>query len=212
MTQPRLSIKGPHVVNCNCDYGCPCQFNALPSDGTCRAVVAWKIVEGHFDDIKLDGLTMATTYGWPGAVHEGNGEMQVIIDEKATEDQRNALISIMNGEGAEAGTIMIQIYRSMCSTLHEPIFAPIKLEMDMEARTATLKVDGVIETSVEPIKNPVTGAEHKARIDIPMGKEFNFAEVASGTTKGTGKVSLEFENAHAHFVINEMTSEGPRRV
>jgi hypothetical protein len=37
------SIKGPHFVNCNCDYGCPCQFNALPTYRTCLALVAWQI-------------------------------------------------------------------------------------------------------------------------------------------------------------------------
>ena len=100
------SIKGPHFVNCNCDYGCPCQFNALPTDGTCRAVAAWRIDEGHFGDVKLDGLYAINTYGWPGAVHQGNGEMQSVIDERADEAQRQALIAILQGEGAEPGTTM----------------------------------------------------------------------------------------------------------
>ena len=67
------SIKGPHFVNCNCDYGCPCQFNALPTYRTCLAVVAWQIDEGHFGDVRLDGLCAINTYAWPGAVHEGDG-------------------------------------------------------------------------------------------------------------------------------------------
>ncbi len=31
------AIKGREFANCNCSYGCPCQFNALPTDGTCKA-------------------------------------------------------------------------------------------------------------------------------------------------------------------------------
>jgi hypothetical protein len=31
-------IKGREFVNCNCSYGCPCQFNAPPTHGNCRAV------------------------------------------------------------------------------------------------------------------------------------------------------------------------------
>ena len=58
---------------------------------------------------------------------------------------------------------------------------------------------GVLETIVESLKNPVTGAEHRARIDLPAGKEFRLAEVGSGTTKATGLVPLEFANSHAHF-------------
>lgn len=70
-------------------------------------------------------------------------------------------------------------------------------------------VPDLLETTVEPIKNPVTGAEHRARIDLPMGKGFQFGEVASGTTRATGAVPLRFAGKHAHLVYNAMTSKGP---
>jgi hypothetical protein len=210
MSDSSWSIRGTHFVNCNCDYGCPCQFNALPSDGTCRAVVAWQIDEGHWGDVRLDGLRAVNTYAWPGAVHQGNGEMQSIIDERGNEDQRRALIAVLQGEGAEPGTMMLQIYRAMCPTVHDPLFKPIELTADLDARTAHLVVPGLIETTVEPIKNPVTGADHRAQINLPFGKEFNVAEVASGTTKATGTVPLDFAKSHAHIVYNAMTSSGPR--
>jgi hypothetical protein len=194
------SISGPHVTNCNCAYGCPCQFNAPPTDGTCRAVAAWRIDEGWYDDIRLDGLLAVNTYGWPGAVHMGHGTMQSIIDERANEAQRRALVSILQGEGAEPGTVMLQIYRAMCSDYRPPLFRRITLELDVNARTAVLDVPGLIRTTVEPIRNPVTGAPHRARIDLPEGKEFRLAEVASGTTVATGDVPLEFTKSHAHLV------------
>jgi hypothetical protein len=202
------SIEGPHVVNCNCDYGCPCQYMALPTDGTCKAIVGWRIDKGHYGDTKLDGLLAVNTYSWPGAIHHGNGSLQSIIDERADDAQRKALAAIMQGEGAEPGTIMLQIYRSMCSTYHDPIFKPIELELDMESRTARLSIPGLADTAVEPLKNPVTGVEWRARFDLPMGKEFRIAEVASGTTKATGAVPLEFANSHAHFTDTTMTSGG----
>ncbi|MCZ6843814.1 MAG: DUF1326 domain-containing protein [SAR324 cluster bacterium] len=202
------AIEGPHFINCNCDYGCPCQYVALPTDGTCKAVVGFRIDKGHFGDTKLDGLLAVNTYSWPNAIHEGNGSMQSIIDERADEAQRAALAAIMQGEGADPGSTMLQIYRAMCSTYHDPIFKPIEMTLDMEARTASLSIPGLVETSVEPLKNPVTGAEHRARIDLPMGKEFRIAEVASGTTKATGVVPLEFSKSHAHFADASLTSGG----
>ncbi len=202
------SIEGPHVVNCNCDYGCPCQFVALPTDGTCKAVVAWQIDKGHFGDTRLDGLYAINTYSWPGAIHHGNGSMQSIIDERADEAQRQALQAIMQGEGAEPGTVMLQIYRAMCTTVHEPLYKLIELEIDLKGRTAKLNVPGLVDTAVEPLKNPVTGAEHQAQIGLPFGKEFHQAEVASGTTKATGTIALEFANSHAHLVENRLTSSG----
>jgi hypothetical protein len=212
MANVEWSIQGPHMVNCNCAFGCPCQFNALPTTGDCRAVVAWRIDEGHYGDVKLDGLYAVNTYGWPGAVHQGNGTMQSIIDERASEPQRKALTAILQGEGAAPGTIMLQIYRAMCPTWHEPMFRPVSMKFDMENRTAQLSVPGLIETTVEPIKNPVTGAAHRARIDLPMGKEYNLAEVAMGTTRASGTVKLDFARSHAHLVYNRMSSAGIARV
>lgn len=202
-------IKSTHFANCNCDYGCPCQFNALPTHGDCRAVSAFQIHEGHYDDVNLDGLIVVGTYGWPGPVHEGGGHMQLIIEERATEEQRHALVEIMQGNGMEEGAMLIiQIYRLMCSDFHEPLFKPISLSIDYEAREGMLKIDGIVDTQAHPITNGVTGEETRIRIDIPNGIEFNVAEVASGTTVGTGAVPLNFENSHAHFVKSTYSSAG----
>ncbi len=208
MSEVDWAIKGPHFMNCNCDYGCPCQFAALPTDGTCEAVVAWRIDEGHYGDVKLDGLIAVNTYAWPGPIHEGKGAMQSIIDERADEQQRGALAAVLSGEGAEQGSTMLWIYHAMCETVHEPIISAIDLTVDFENRIGKLNVPGVLETTVEPLKNIVTGAEHRARIDLPVGKEFKLAEVASGTTKGTGAVALDFSDSHAHFAESTMTSQG----
>ena len=153
-------------------------------------------------------MRAVNTYGWPGAVHQGNGSLQTIVDERATPDQRRALVAVMQGQGAEPGQIMLAIYRAMCTTVHEPLFKPIDLEINLEERTARVHVPGLIDAQVEPILNPVTGAKLRARIELPFGKEFRSAEVARGTTRASGAVPLEFGNSHAHLVHNTMTSGG----
>jgi hypothetical protein len=109
------------------------------------------------------------------------------------------------------GAATIPTRRSGASPIHgksEPLFKPIQFEVDLEARTARLHVPGVLDTRVEPIKNKVTGALHRARIALPFGKEFALAEVASGSTRATGKVPLESTNTHAHVVHNRLTAQG----
>ena len=69
MTMTEWMIKGTDFTVCNCDFSCPCQFNALPTHGDCRAAVAVHIEEGHHGDVKLDGLTFAATVAWPGPIH-----------------------------------------------------------------------------------------------------------------------------------------------
>ena len=91
-------IKGREFANCNCSYGCPCQFNALPTHGFCCAVAGFQIEQGRFGDVKLDGLRAAGLYRWPGPVHEGNGTMQLVVDKGADASQREALLKIIRAK------------------------------------------------------------------------------------------------------------------
>ena len=84
-------IHAIEVQNCNCDYGCPCQFTALPTTGSCEAAVGFKIQKGNYGGVSLDGLSAGMTAKWPGPIHEGNRERQLIIDEKASSEQRAGL-------------------------------------------------------------------------------------------------------------------------
>ena len=74
MTDVKWTIHAREFVNCNCAYGCPCQFNALPTYGNCQAVAAMQIDKGHHGDTSLDGLKFVGIFRWPGAIHEGKGE------------------------------------------------------------------------------------------------------------------------------------------
>src|SRR4029453_4285602 len=91
-------LHGMEFGNCNCAYGCPCQFNALPTLGHCRAIGFFTIDKSRFGDGKLDALNMAFGVKWPGPVHHGKGEMQPILDAKGNDKQRDALLSIMTGK------------------------------------------------------------------------------------------------------------------
>jgi len=91
MTDVKWMIRAREFVNCNCAYGCPCQFNALPTYGDCQAVAGMQIDQGYHGDTRLDGLRFVGIFRWPGAIHEGKGEAAVVIDERASEAQRSAL-------------------------------------------------------------------------------------------------------------------------
>jgi hypothetical protein len=202
-------VKATELANCNCAYGCPCQFNALPTHGDCRAAVAWQMEEGQFGAVRLDGLRTVMLVSWPGAVHEGNGTMQVIIDERADTAQRDALINILTGQETDEMATMWWVYSAMCPTKLEPLFRPIEFEVDVEARRGHFRVPGIVETVGEPIRNPVTGAEHRARIDLPGGFEYRIAEMGSGTTRATGAIALPgLENSYAQFAHLHLSNKG----
>jgi hypothetical protein len=204
-------IQGPELASCNCDWGCPCQFNARPTHGHCRAGVAIRVDKGHFGDVSLDGLKFALTAAWPGAIHEGKGEVQPVVDERADARQREAILKIMAGEETEPGATIFNVFATVIETIHEPLFRPIEFEVDIENRTGRFAVPGLVEARGEPIKNPVTGQPHRARVVLPHGFEYTEAEYGSSTTKAGGKVPLDWTNGHSHFATLHLTGKGPVR-
>jgi hypothetical protein len=208
MAHVEWEVKAREFANCNCSYGCPCQFNALPTHGHCRAVVGYAIDEGHFGTTRLDGLRAVYVAKWPGAVHQGNGELQIIIDERADATQREALRTILYGEETDPGTTVWNVFRSMITTVHDPLYADIQFEVDIEARRASLTVPNLVDMSGEPIRNPVTGAEHRARIELPDGFEYTVAEVGSGTSTALGAVPMELSDSYGQFAHLHLSTHG----
>ncbi len=191
-------IKGAKISVCNCNYGCPCQFYAPPTYDKCEGLDVLDIEEGHFGDVSLDGLRVGLLAGWPGAIHEGSGVGQVIIDQRADEDQREVLYKIVSGEEQEP-TTAFSIY---ASTMHEDyaaIVKPIEMRCNLEGRTAAVFVPGVIEVEVQPIRNTVTGEPHHARVVLPGGFEFNEAELASASFAAFGDLKFDYKDRTAIF-------------
>jgi len=210
MAKTDWMIKGPWLTTCNCVVGCPCQFNALPSQGHCRAAVGCEIEEGYFGKVRLDGLRFAGLFAWPGPIHFGGGEAQPIVDASATPEQRDAILTIMKGEETEPGATIFNVFAGTFAKLHDPLFLPIDFSADVDGRVARLRVPGVLDVTSEPIRNPVTGAEHRVRIDMPNGFEYTQAEVALGTTS-TGNqsaIALDWRGAHAHLTSLHYTRAG----
>ena len=197
------------VANCNCAYGCPCQFNAMPTYGTCEAADGFHIEKGFYGGVSLDGLSAGMLAKWPGPIHEGNGERLIIIDDQATAEQRSALEIILSGEDTEELATIFWVVNTMTTIRHETLYLPVTIEADIKARRGLVVVDGVFELNVEPIKNPVTGAEHRARIEIPDGFEFTIAEMASGSVKTQSVIELPNNNGtHSHIAELHLNNAG----
>lgn len=201
-------VEGVEFGNCNCSFGCPCQFEELPTHGDCRGFEAVRIDRGHFGDVQLDGLCAALVYAWPGPIFEGRGAMQAIIDQRADERQRKALATILHGGETQEAATHWWVFHAMSSTVHEPIFRPIGFEVDVEGRRATVKIPGILEATGRPIKSPATGEEHRVRIDIPNGIEFELAEIGSASTKASGAIPLELKDSYGQFNVLRHSGTG----
>ena len=209
MATNKWEFKGREFVNCNCAYGCPCQFNALPTHGDCQAVAAMHIDEGHHGDTRLDGLSFVLLARWPGPIHEGRGEAALVVDERATPEQRQAILTIASGQDSEPGATIFQVFSTTFEKIHDPIFAHIDFDVDVDARRARVVVPGITEGRGEPILNPVTGQEHRARINLPHGFEYETTECGRGWSKASGgPVQMELTDSYGQFSYLHLSSSG----
>lgn len=202
-------LRGVEYSNCNCDYGCPCQFGSPTTHGSCEAVIGGIIEEGHFNDVNLDGLKWALLLKWPGEIADGNGTEQVIIDESASPEQRQALATILYGGSTEPGATHFFVYNSTMKEVRDPQFAAIELSIDVDERKAKLRIPGWVESEGVPIINKFTGGPARSRINLPEGFEYTVAEMGSGTTTcATKGLELDLEKSYGQFNILHMNQDG----
>ena len=201
-------LKGRELVNCNCEYGCNCQFNALPDKGHCHAVAGIAIDEGYFGDTRLDGLRIAAIFKWPRAIHEGNGEAIAFVDERATSEQRDALLKIMTGQETAPFATMFAVYASTVTKMHDPVFTDIELDIDVDGRKGRIFVKDYIETTGRPIRSPATGEESRAQIVLPDGFEYAVAEIGSASSRTGDPVRVEIEDKYGQFAHLHLNNDG----
>jgi hypothetical protein len=96
---PQWHVQGDWFDVCRCDIPCPCEFAQAPTDNWCQGVLAWHIREGHFGNIRLDGLNLIGVGEFEGNLWAGaKAIFGLFIDERADESQREALQMIFGGQ------------------------------------------------------------------------------------------------------------------
>ncbi|MCH7734713.1 MAG: DUF1326 domain-containing protein [Chloroflexi bacterium] len=179
----KWAIEADYYQTCNCDYGCPCEFEAPPTTGFCDGIGAYKIKKGNHGDVSLDGLGFAFALHSPKAIHEGNLTVVLIFDERADEAQRESLLKITTGQ---EGGMPFEIIVQLVGKLIDPIYAPF--EFNNAGQNSTVKIGDIVSMAFEPIKNPVTGEPESMRIEHETGFIFKGADVVSAKE---GKISID---------------------
>ena len=217
--KPAWKVHAYFLDACNCDWGCPCQFNAKPTHGNCEGVAGYHIVTGSYGtNIKLDGLNMALIASWPGPIHEGHGKASFYIDKRADEKQFEALSNIITGR-AEGGPFVV--YASTIEELQEPKRASVKFQArDIRSRVSVFgrredrkqskqSQDIIAKAWLEPIRNPVTGKVHRAIIELPEGFESSRMDQTSIKTLVANDANLKFQYEGTYGSFSENTWKGP---
>ncbi len=204
------SIEGAWYKNCNCDPGCPCDFNQAPTHGQCEGIIAMRVDKGHYGEVSLDGVKFAGAAWWPGRIDEGDGHIVPIVDEGTSDEQREAVLTLLSGN---AGGTLFEIFSAVCPHVQEPITAPIEFEFDIESRSGRVKAGDVFDTTVETLRGIDPPDPYRILVRIPGGFEYtgenNEAETALAktlTVSAGGK--LEFEHTDSHSSMAFVKHEG----
>jgi hypothetical protein len=199
-------MRGALIGACNCDWGCPCNFDAPPTYGGCDGAYAVVVAEGTFGDVPLDGLAYVWGGSSPGAIHEGNGTGLLIIDERATPEQRSALDTLVAGGGVGEP---FDIFASVTTTQLDTITAPIEVKLDGIRSSVRVGGGEVVDLAVARIRNPVTDDEEEIHLDKPTGFTSTRSELGMSTVAMLATPGLGFDVSGKYAEFAEFEWSGP---
>jgi hypothetical protein len=195
-------LRGQVVIACNCDYGCPCNFNARPSHGKCEGGWTWHVDEGAYEDVDLAGLTFSVYVNWPGAIHEGGGEGVILLDERADGEQRAAIETLVSGDVGGPWGVLAWTW----PTVHGPL--AVEYDLELFGLESKVRAGDVVQIQVEKVKNPVTGAEVTPSVVLPQGIIFKQGDLGrSATFRVNGGIS--YDHSGQYSAVGPFDYAGP---
>jgi hypothetical protein len=160
-----------------------------------------EITEGQCGDVDLGNLKCAAILSWPKAIHEGNGKCVFIVEPSTTDAQVDALAKIFSG------SLGGMPWELLGPTLEVVGLHKVPITIEGEGRKATFKVEGIGEGRGAAFKNPVTGEEHLANVDLPDGFIWKLGQCGEGSFQASADgVSVEGEKTNWIFYEYDWTN------
>lgn len=196
------NLRGDVLVACNCDWGCPCNFNAPPTKGKCEGGWTWHVAHGRYADVTLDGLNFSVYVNWPGAIHEGNGEALILVDERADSRQREAIDALVSGRIGGPWGVLAWTW----PTIHGPF--PAAYDVQLDGVRSRVTCGSYVQLEGEPIRNPVSGAEAHPGVVLPEG--IILKEGALGASRRfVVKGDIAYDHSGQYLALGPFDYSGP---
>lgn len=204
MAEP-YRIKVHNLEVCNCNHGCGCQFGGFPDHGGCEAILGYQVIEGNYGDVDLAGAKAVIAVKWPAAIHEGNGEAAMFVDESVSEEQEQGLAMIFSGQ---AGGMPWEAIAATITSLEGPLRRTI--EMNVDGSKSSFRIEGVLDANMTPLKDPVSGEVKDVHIVYPDGG-FMWDDGRIGTTETMrvdfGGIQFDHAGMFAAYATPEWTNQ-----
>ena len=142
-------LEGTLIEACSCNVNCPCWIGEDPDLGECFAIIAYGIERGQIGDLDVSGLNLVLIAHIPGNVLDGNWTIVALVDEKGTQEQRDALLQAFTGK---LGGPLGDLWTALIGEVKGVEFVPISHEV--AGGSGSLRVPGIAETEMEPYRGP----------------------------------------------------------
>ncbi len=182
---PQWHVVGDWFDVCRCDIPCPCEFAQAPTDNYCEAVLTWHIREGHYGDVQLDGLSLIAVSAFEGNLWAGEtkADLGLFIDERADENQREALQQIFSGQ---AGGFPAD-FAEFIGEVRGIEFVSIECEVADDLAHWRAEIPGKVVASAEALTGPTTPPGERVQTLNPPGSEVG----PSGTIATWGRATAD---------------------
>jgi len=185
-TQAKWELSGDYFENCNCNVVCPClvsagaPLTARPSQGVCDVVLAFHIDTGKYAEVSLDGLNVVVAAHTPGPMAEGNWTLAAYIDDRASDQQTDALGAIFGGAAGGPMAIFAPLVTKNLGA------KKVAINYAMKGKNRTVSIPGIANIAVEPLGSLHPSGEIWAAVGHPVapdrlafavgGKDSTFAD------------------------------------
>ncbi|MEM7022541.1 MAG: DUF1326 domain-containing protein [Pseudomonadota bacterium] len=156
MSETSWQVEGDYFETCNCDFLCPCissNLQARPTKGDCKVAMVFQVTKGHYGGTALDGLSFVVVALTPGPMIEGNWTVGLIVDERASDTQRDALAAIASGEAGGPMAVLAPMTGMFAGVIRKPI------HIDKEGLSRKVSVPDTLEEGLEGLPTMTDPAE-----------------------------------------------------
>jgi hypothetical protein len=186
-------LRGTGYEFCNCQPGCTCNFSGFPtsSDGSCKAAVANRIVEGHCGETDLSGIDAVAILNWPKAIHDGDGKAIFVVPPEVTEEQLGCMAEIFTGQLGGLPWSILGTTFAIAGVVRAAV------SIDDNGIHSGFEIPGVGSARGDSLKNPVTGEPHGVAIDLDTGFIWKRGDCGQGTIDVTAEgMHLAFQETN----------------
>jgi len=97
-TSQGYQLEGSLLEVCSCNTLCPCWIGEEPDNGTCDTVIAYNLTSGKIRGVDVSGLSIVNVGHIPGNVLDGNWRIAIFVDDKASDEQMEAMLDAFGGK------------------------------------------------------------------------------------------------------------------